>query len=355
MTLTRSQDLSTTVSQFDAWVTQVKQADDTPFPYVLREMASVGPVGQVGISDTFGAALFTLNFFLYTAGLGIKSVEFHMTDTSYAAPWQPIKMDIFHTPPHVRPSYSAWAVMAQLIGTGCNTRLVGLPVSQYPTGYESRLAAYTTYVGGNLDSLVMLNTKQANSTQPKKNRASFNFNLPDMAGEVFYLSYMTAPGADSTMGTTWNGMSYSESGDGTPTMVNDIVDSVRVPNNGQLTINVRDSQAIVAHRGNVLGTNNNIRNSNCDALAGQVPLPQGEADQQQYPLQMHTAAGAASPSGYNNYNANGQASGANPRAQMGNNNGGDGGSKNGAASVSTPVAASIAMFGALIGGAAFLL
>ena len=49
--------LSKTEIQFAAWVTQIQQAEATAYPYALREMCSVGPIGAAGISDTFGAAL----------------------------------------------------------------------------------------------------------------------------------------------------------------------------------------------------------------------------------------------------------------------------------------------------------
>lgn len=268
-------------------------------------MASVGPVGQVGISDTFGATLFTFNFFLYTAGLGISSVEFHMTDTSYASPWQPISMDIFTTAPHVRSSYAAWAAMAQIVGPSCDTRLVGLPIQSFPANYEGRLASYTTYSAGKLQSLIMINTKQANATQTSFSSAEFTFNLPTLVGKTFYLSYLTAPGADSTMHTTWNGISYQATGDGTPMVVNEKVDSVLVGSDGKATFKVRDSQAIVANLGYVLGSAPRVAGSNCANLAReyaavQSAAAQGEESQQNHPITVTTAANAMSPTGNSN-------------------------------------------------------
>lgn len=50
-------DLSQTPTQFAAWVTQQAQAAASGKPYYLREMASVGPVGEAGISDVFGKSI----------------------------------------------------------------------------------------------------------------------------------------------------------------------------------------------------------------------------------------------------------------------------------------------------------
>ena len=47
-------DLSNTRNQFGEWAQQAGQAGVTGKPYYLREMGSVGPTGQLGISDAFG-------------------------------------------------------------------------------------------------------------------------------------------------------------------------------------------------------------------------------------------------------------------------------------------------------------
>lgn len=49
--------LNNTEWQFGHWADQVGVARATGLTYHLREMGSVGPVGQAGVSDTFGAAL----------------------------------------------------------------------------------------------------------------------------------------------------------------------------------------------------------------------------------------------------------------------------------------------------------
>lgn len=49
--------LNNTEWQFGHWADQVGVARSTGLTYHLREMGSVGPVGQAGVSDTFGAAL----------------------------------------------------------------------------------------------------------------------------------------------------------------------------------------------------------------------------------------------------------------------------------------------------------
>ena len=69
---------------------QLTESFDAGFPYFLREMGVVGPIGAHGITDTFAASLWTLNFFLFAATLNVSSVQMHMTDNSNASAWQPI-------------------------------------------------------------------------------------------------------------------------------------------------------------------------------------------------------------------------------------------------------------------------
>lgn len=49
--------LNNTEWQFGHWADQAAVARSTGLTYHLREMGSVGPLGQAGVSDTFGAAL----------------------------------------------------------------------------------------------------------------------------------------------------------------------------------------------------------------------------------------------------------------------------------------------------------
>ena len=273
LTLDMLMQLPTTYSQFDAWVTQTQQAFASGFPYALREMASVGPIGQEGISDVFGATLWQLNFFLYAATLNISTVQMHMTDDSYAAPWQPIEM--YNTGPYVRTTYYAWAAMTQLIGGTCAMQVAPISITDPPSGYPDYLGAYAIYQRGDLASVVIINTKPANASDTNKNSLSISLSLPAQKGQTLYLSYLTADGADSKTSTTWNGISYEQSNDGTPTTVNQTVDSVKVDSNGNVNFQVRDSQAVVAALGAQIGTGDNamLDTAACNKLASQEAVP----------------------------------------------------------------------------------
>jgi len=218
-------------------------------------MSSIGPIGMPGVSDTFGASLWTLNFFLYAASIGISSVQMHMTDNSNASAWQPIPM-YGHDTTFVRPQYYAHAAVAQLIGNGNGTTQVStLKTSNVGAAYDGRIRAYTMYSQDNLQAIVLINSKEANSSVSNKGSFKFNLNFGSAnANKDIYLSYLTAPGAESQTEVTWNGISYDDI-TGNSTLVDDSENKFKTDGSGRLTVQVRDSQAIIANIGAKLGSN----------------------------------------------------------------------------------------------------
>ncbi|QDS74350.1 hypothetical protein FKW77_004697 [Venturia effusa] len=253
LTLDYLQTLSNTEIQFAYWVTQVEAAAKTGLPYYLREMASAGPIGLRGISDTFGAALWTLNFFCYAASVGVESVQMHMTDNSYAAAWQPIQMN--GQGPHVRPSYYAFAAMAQLLGAGNGTtQIAAITPTNIPSNYANYVRTYAAYTNSQLSAVVLINSMSSNASVTSKGSVTFSLSFPNAGGQTLYISTLTAAGGDSTTGTTWNGISFESSGDGTPTTQNQAVQTVALGNDGSASVTVQDSQAIIANVGFLLGS-----------------------------------------------------------------------------------------------------
>ncbi|KAF1950763.1 hypothetical protein CC80DRAFT_576398 [Byssothecium circinans] len=249
ITLDNLMNMDATNTQFQYWEKQIKIAISTGVPYVLREMSSVGPIGVHGVTDTFGAALWTLNFFLYTATLNVTSVQMHMTDNSNASAWQPIT--VFGTKPFVRPQYYAHAAVHQIIGNGNGTTQIGaLNVNGASGEYKGRIRAYSAYANGNIQSAILINTKPANSN-------SFTFNLDfgtANANKKIYLSTLTADSHTSSSGTTWNGIKFDDV-TGKASVVDDNLNVQTLDGSGKVAIQVRDSQAIVANLDWQLGSN----------------------------------------------------------------------------------------------------
>ena len=246
--------LDSTNVQFKYWEKQIKIGLSTGVPYVLREMSSVGPIGMHEVSDTFGAALWTLNFFCYTATLNVSSVQMHMTDNSNASAWQPI--EIWGKKPFVRPQYYAHAAISQIIGNGNGTTQIGVLSDASDVGgdYEGRLRAYSVYANGAIQAAVLINSKPAASSESNKNSFTFELNMgTESANKDVFLSYLTADGAESLSGTTWNGMTYDDV-TGVASSANEVY-VLRTDGSGKVSIPVRDSQAIVANLDWQLGVN----------------------------------------------------------------------------------------------------
>lgn len=254
LTLDYLMELSNTESQFKYWTSEVDEALNSSLPYYLREMASAGPIGLPGISDTFGAAIWTLNFLCYAATVGVSSVQMHMTDDSYAAAWAPIEM--YGEAPHVRPSYYAFAAMAMLIGSGNGTtQIAPITPSNIPSDYTNNVRCYAAYTNGALSAIVLINSQLSNASNPSPGSLSFALNLGSTyKSQNLYLSTLTADGADSQNGTIWQGISYEDSGTGKPTILSSTPNTTQLDSSGNAVVNVRDSQAVIANIGYQLGS-----------------------------------------------------------------------------------------------------
>lgn len=201
LTLSHFMQLSTTEDQFSAWTEQIRQAHSTPYPYALREMGVVGPVGLEGITNSFGAALWTLNFLLYATTLNITSVQFHMTDNSNASAWQPI--ETYGRQPFVRPLYYGYAAFDQIIGPTCTAQIAPLELlGGMPSGYDGYVKAYATYQAGRWENLVVINSKLTEEARDHAPSLPVSVQLPaELAGQAVYLSYLSNAASDSMEAT----------------------------------------------------------------------------------------------------------------------------------------------------------
>ena len=270
LTVDRFMDLSTTNNQFKNWEGQIDQSNETPFPYALREMGIVGPIGLADVTDVFGAALWNLNFFLYTAALNITMVGMHMTDNSNASAWQPIEM--YGNQPFVRPNYYSFAAFDQIIGPTCQARVGGQVDFDQTGDYKGRLAMYDIYQNDDLASVVLINSRPVNGSATNAPNMTFELAFDrSVGGETVHLAYLTNEGgANAKSGTTWNGISYEENGDGTPKVVDSTEHTLTISSDGSLSVPVRDSSAVVVNLGGPVGQR--AYNSNaCSSLTQSRP------------------------------------------------------------------------------------
>ncbi|KAH8788272.1 hypothetical protein F5883DRAFT_3466 [Diaporthe sp. PMI_573] len=257
-------------SQFADWVTQIEQAHETGFPYALREMGMVGPLGVANVSDTFGGALYTLNFLLWAASLNMTSVQFHMTANSFTTAWQPGTNS--GGGPHVRPIYYGHAAFNEIIGPTCAAQIYQDTLTNVPSGYSEYLRAYSIYQSGSLQTITVLNSKVSNTTEADKANVTVSVSLPtSLAGKTVHLARLTNEGTDAKFNTTWNGVSFEQDSVGTQTQVDDADETATVGDDGTLSFSVRDAQAVVANLESPLGEGLEPDETACAAQASRSP------------------------------------------------------------------------------------
>jgi len=235
------------VSQFTAWATQQQQSVNAGKPYLLGEMAAVGPQGLAEITDVFGCALWALDFFMYTASINVTRVLMHMTDIGNQSAWQPITVgDIA---PWVRPAYYGHIVTSTLIGKNNDTTIAEIDIrNQELQDYAGLASAYVVYRGNQIYAAVVINFKEFNQTMTESSSTYLNFTLnvpPAYGGSNLTVLKLSAPGADSFKGVTWASLNF-QTDDGLPAAAstNDTT-FVSVSEAGQLSVLVRDTQAAV--------------------------------------------------------------------------------------------------------------
>jgi hypothetical protein len=146
-------------------------------PYVIGETNSIACQGLAGVSDVFGAAVWSIDYALYAASLNVSRIYWH-TGTGYRyAPWQAIQNGTTLAGP--RPLYYGNWFIASALG-----EKEAQVVSVVNT---SSLAGYAIFSGGRhhakLRSVVLVNMEVFNSTStPTNQRPSVEFELPSIFG-----------------------------------------------------------------------------------------------------------------------------------------------------------------------------
>lgn len=195
-------------------------------PLIFGETNSLYNQGRPGLSNTFGAALWGVDFNLYSASVGFKRVHMHMGTNYRYASWQPIETDKASRGTKA-PYYGNIAVAAML---GNSTRN---PVSvvEIPLSSDPREAAYAAYVDGGttLARIMVLNLRSYNTTvdgaglvptgPTPRPAAVYRFTIAPGSslsknGTAFAVQRLWANGSDAITGITWDGWSYNVELDG---------------------------------------------------------------------------------------------------------------------------------------------
>ena len=208
-------------------------------PYVIGETNSISCQGEAGISDVFGAALWSIDYILYGATRKVSRMYFHQgTPYRYSA-WQPIKINDTDAQPKAL-YYGNLFTSTALAG---GNKQVDILVNETSfTAYAIYDAVNTTDESiGNasqLDSIVLVNLNMFNSTQPATERPYIAVTLPTVASNA-EVRRLTAPGVEAKDGISWAGKNVTQDG---YIVGQEVVEGVE---NGQVSIGAGEALLIL--------------------------------------------------------------------------------------------------------------
>lgn len=179
-------------------------------PYVIGETNSIACQGLAGVSDVFGAAVWSVDYALYAASLNVSALYWHMgTGYRYSA-WQATQNGT--TAPGPRPLYYGNWLVAAALGAG-DAQVV-------PIANTTSLAGYAVYGSSHkrstLRSIVLVNQEVFNSSSAAAGqRSSATFQLPaELCGAKAKVSVqrLTAAGAEVRDGISFGGRTVALDG-----------------------------------------------------------------------------------------------------------------------------------------------
>jgi hypothetical protein len=220
-------------------------------PFILGEHNSLYRQGRPGLSNTFGAALWAVDFNLYCAANNISRVHMHMGTNYRYQSWQPIDTDK-DTAGTKAPYYGNIAVAGFLGDLTSNIpSVVNIPL---PNELE---AAYATYADDELESMIVINLMSYNATDYNEEYITpfprpvqtYSFDLGRAAhGKTATLQRLMANGSDAISGVTYDGYSYNyELDEGKAVLLQNTTrgEAVHVDKRGKLSVDVPWSSAVV--------------------------------------------------------------------------------------------------------------
>ncbi|KAI0126520.1 glycoside hydrolase family 79 protein [Xylariales sp. AK1849] len=238
-----------TKQSVDAHVTEYNTINPG-VPQIFGETNSLYNQGRPGLSNTFGAALWGIDFLLYSASVNIQRVHLHMGTNYRYQSWQPLTTNL--TTIGTKAPYYGNIAVAAFLG---NLQIEPVRIAELDTGGGEREAAYLAYVDNVLRRILILNMNEynytLNGTGPGLNpnariTRTYSFNVGNMTSSAS-IQRLYANGSDAITGITWDGWSYNyELNGGRPVLLDNVTVGETVPIQGGIVdVGVADSQAVI--------------------------------------------------------------------------------------------------------------
>lgn len=186
------------VSQY---VPQVAAADNASTPLVMGETNSISCSGRSGISDTFGAALWSVDYVLMAASIGMPKVYFHLGAQSQYSAFtpEPYELDNETLSSGIRANFYSHYFVAKVVeGLDTTDESSAYGIAALPSANASDLSGYAVYQGDSLAKVVLLDMGVWNGTEGLSNPST----LSSTDGTVF--SNGTRPVYNMSVATPWS-------------------------------------------------------------------------------------------------------------------------------------------------------
>jgi len=241
---------------------------------IMGETNSLYNQGKPGLSNSFGAALWGVDFNLYCASVGIGRVHMHMGTNYRYASWQPVTTDLAVV--GTKAPYYGNVAVAAFLG---NLNIEPVRVAHLDLARASRVgaeaddegevgvrdAAYAAYVDNALQRIIVINMRAYNYTLNGTGNLNTLNPVPRPVrtyvlgvegfkdGTQATVRRLFANGSDAITGITWDGISYNYELDlGKPVRLTNVTTGEKIPvKNGAVEVAVPDSQAVVLDFGTV--------------------------------------------------------------------------------------------------------
>ena len=220
-------------------------------PFILGESNSLYRQGRPGLSNTFGAALWGVDFNLWSVSNHIQRIHMHQgTNYRYQA-WQAIDTNITSKGTKA-PYYGNVAVAAFLGDLSSSDALPAILNLPLPREKE---AAYASYVKGKLARVILVNMDEFNATAGnefvngyERPVERYSLKLPHGVEGCFGMRRLLANGSDAVTGVTFDRFSYNhELNGGLPVRQTNVTsgETADVGHGGMLEIDVSWSSAVI--------------------------------------------------------------------------------------------------------------
>ncbi|KAI0541911.1 glycoside hydrolase superfamily [Xylaria digitata] len=290
------------VSQY---IPQVAAADAAGAPLVMGETNSASCSGKSGISDTFGAALWAVDYVLTAASIGIRKVYFHLGAQSEYSSFTPLPYTLKNETlaPGIRAGWYAHYFLARVVSgqnRNCSGAQTEFRVAALPGANSSSLSGFAVYddakktAGGEgLSKLVFLDMGVWNGTEGLSNPSTlsatdgatfsegtrpvstFEVATPWTQGAQVKVVRLAGPGTNAKSNVTVAGTVFDD-GTGEPVvgggegrqLGDEYSEIIQVGAAGVLRFNVQRAEGVLLEVGSDEGCNGNSQDSPVPGTSG---------------------------------------------------------------------------------------